>query len=273
MVLVTRYIAIGLAAYGAAVSGLYMIQRQLLYFPYPGERAPDPAAFGADDMSPVRLLTADGLSLLAWYRPAADPGGPVIVYFHGNAGHIGFRVPKIRPYLEAGYGVLLVSYRGYGGNPGRPSEEGLYADGRAALAWLAEAGVAPGRIVLYGESLGGGVAVQMASETRVGAVVLEAPFSSVTDIAAARMPLVPVRWLLRDRFDCAAKIASIGAPLLVLHGERDGVVPVRFGRKLYAAAVEPKEALFIAEAGHNNLYDFGAAEAVRDFMARSLPRE
>jgi fermentation-respiration switch protein FrsA (DUF1100 family) len=266
------YIAFGVAAYGALVGGLYLAQRQLMYFPFPSGGVREPAAHGAPEMTLVRLISADGLRLMAWYRPPPAPERPVLVYFHGNAGHIGFRAGKVRAYLDAGFGLLLVSYRGYSGNPGQPSEEGLYADGRGALDFLAARGIAPDRMVLYGESLGGGVAIEMARERQVGAVVLEAPFSSIADIAAFRLPFVPVRALLRDRFENAAKIASVGAPVLVVHGEKDGIVPIRFGRKLLAAAAEPKEGRFFPRAGHNDLYDFGAAEAVIDFITRHLPQ-
>jgi fermentation-respiration switch protein FrsA (DUF1100 family) len=254
------------------VGGMYLIQRRLMYFPSPDPDVREPAAYGVPEMKVVWLSTADGLRLLAWYRPPPGAQAPVLVYFHGNAGHIGYRAPKVRPYLDAGYGVLLLSYRGYSGNPGWPSEEGLYADGRAALGFLSDEGVAPGRLVLYGESLGAGVAVELARRTPVPAVVLEAPFSSVADVAAYHFPFIPVRPLVRDRFENAAKIASTGAAILVLHGEQDRVVPIRSAQKLLAVAREPKEARFFSEAGHDDLYDFGAAEAVTDFVARHVPR-
>ena len=166
--------------------------------------------------------------------------------------------------------MLLAEYRGYGGNPGTPSEEGFYADGRAALDFLAAREVPAARIVLYGESLGTGVAVQLALERRVGAVVLEAPFTSAVDVGADIYPFLPVRLLARDRFDSIAKIAAIGAPLLVLHGEADKVVPVRFGRALLAAARQPKEGVFVPGAGHADLYQHGGAGIVLDFLARRL---
>ncbi|MGF1640179.1 MAG: alpha/beta hydrolase, partial [Rhodospirillales bacterium] len=164
------------AGYVVVVGAMFAFQRSMLYLP--STTTPLPATSGVPEMRPVGLVTADGLDLVAWYRPAAE-GHPTIVYFHGNGGHIGHRGSKVRPYLDAGYGLLLVSYRGYGGNPGRPSEEGLYRDGRAALAFLGTHGVPPARTVLYGESLGTGVAVHIAAERAramqpVGALVLEA---------------------------------------------------------------------------------------------------
>lgn len=263
-----RYLAAGAGLYGLMVGGLYLMQRQLMYFP--DDERPAPADWGVPEMEPVTLTTGDGLELLAWYHPAPSADRPVVAYFHGNGGHIGLRGSKVRPFLDAGYGVLLLTYRGYSGNPGRPSEAGLYADGRAALAFLRRRGVAAERMVLYGESLGSGVAVQLATETRVAALVLEAPFSSAGDVAAHAFPFLPARQLVRDRFDSAAKIASVRAPVLVIHGERDRVVPPRFGRKLFEAANEPKESRFIAGAGHNDLHEFDVGAIAATFISRHL---
>ncbi|MEE8279172.1 MAG: alpha/beta hydrolase, partial [Alphaproteobacteria bacterium] len=237
-----QLIITGLVIYGALVGGLFLVQRQLMYFP--DTRTPEPARAGVPEMREVALTTEDGLRLMAWYRPAQTPDGPVIVFFHGNAGNIGNRGAKIRPFIVAGFGVMLLSYRGYGGNPGSPTEEGLNRDGRAALEFLSNNGVPSRRAVLYGESLGSGVAVEMATERPVGGVVLEAPFTSVADVAASQFFFVPARYLVRDRFDSLSKIDAIGAPLLILHGERDRTIPVRYGRRLFAAARQPKKSLF-----------------------------
>ena len=262
-------IVVGLALiYVVVVAVPYLRQRKMIYFP--DAALPEPAAAGVPEMAPVTLRTTDGLELVAWYAPARDEA-PVVVYFHGNAGNIGGRGGKARPYLDAGFGVLLVAYRGFSGNPGEPSEAGFYHDARAALSFLDGEGVPAERIVVYGESLGSGVAVQMASERRFGAVVLEAPFTSIVDVAAAHYWYIPARYLVRDRFDSVAKIKDIGAPVLIVHGERDRIVPTRFGRALFDAAVEPKEGLFPADAGHNDLYDYGVAEAVIEFLKRRFP--
>lgn len=247
-------------AYALFTGALYAFQRNLLY--YPDSAPPVLAEAGVPEMGEVTLATEDGLALLAWYK-RAEAGRPTIVYFCGNAGHIGYRGGKVRPYLDAGMGVLLVGYRGYGGNPGKPTEEGLYADGRAALAFLARQGVAPAATVAYGESLGAAVAVQVAHERAaaapLGALVLEAPFASLANVAAKHYPFVPVNWLLKDRFESADKIARVGAPVFILHGERDGIVPVESGQALYAAAVAPKDALWLADGRHNDLYSFDEA--------------
>ncbi|MCZ6764468.1 MAG: alpha/beta hydrolase [Alphaproteobacteria bacterium] len=254
------------AGYVLVAAVIFFTQRRLMYLPDP--TPPSLAQAGVPDMSVVALRTGDGLDLEAWYRPAARDSAPTLVYLHGNAGNIGHRGGKVRPYLDAGFGVLLVSWRGYGGNPGRPTEQGLYEDARAAVAYLSAAGVATTQIVLYGESLGSGPAVHIAAEGDFGAVVLEAPFTSAGDLAQRHYWYLPARALLRDRYDSQSKIARIGAPLLILHGERDQVVPARFGRTLLAAARRPKDGAFFAAAGHNDLYEHGAAQSVIDFLGR-----
>ncbi|MDP6804201.1 MAG: alpha/beta hydrolase [Rhodospirillales bacterium] len=258
--------------YALVVGGLFVIQRSLLYFP--SDNVPVPAETLVPEMAVVSLTTADGLELDSWYAPAAV-GRPTIVYFCGNGGHIGMRDAKVRAYLDAGFGVLLVGYRGYGDNPGSPSERGLYSDGRAALGFMRENGVAPRMRVLYGESLGSGVAVQLAIEQSgagdpVGAVVLEAPFTSVGAVAQAHYPFVPARWIVRDRFDSVSKIARVGSPVYIVHGEGDRIVPVRYGRRLFAAAAEPKEMRIVGGAGHNDLYDFDVPEGVIAFLDRTF---
>ena len=266
----TNFITVGVVVYVVFVTALYVFQRNIMYFP--NTSVPSPVHSGVPEMQPVTLETEDGLNLLAWYR--AVEGQPVVVYFHGNAGNIGARGFKVRPYLDAGFGVLLVSYRGYGGNRGSPTEEGLYADGRAALDFLKAQGVAPGRTVLYGESLGTGVAVQLASELApenpVAALVLEAPLTSMGDVAAHHYPVVPARWLVKDRFDSAAKIGGVKTPVLIIHGDRDRTIPVKFGKMLFEAAVEPKEGRWLEGGDHNDLYDFGAAQIVVEFLQRRL---
>ncbi len=259
---------IGVAfGYGVLVGGMYLFQRSLLY--HPGGLSGIPADAGVAEMIPVDLGTADGLTLTSWFR-AAVPGRPTIVFFQGNAGNIGNRGFKARVFLDAGYGLLLTGYRGYGGNPGSPTEEGLYADGRAALAFLADRGVAPGELILYGESLGTGIAVhlaaEMAADRPAGGLVLETPFSSIADVAASHYPFIPARWLVKDRFDSAAKIARVDAPVFIFQSRDDRVIPVRFGERLFEAAVEPKQSLWIDGGGHNELYEMGAGKAVLAFI-------
>jgi len=264
-----RYLAYAFAGYALFTGVIGCSQRRLMY--HPSNEAPILGDAGVPDMAAVTLNTADGLELLAWHRAPSRPGAPSLIYFHGNAGHIGHRGHKVRPYLDAGYGVLLVSWRGYGGNPGSPTEQGFYDDARAAYDFLEASGVAPGRIVVYGESIGGGPAVQLAEERTIGALILEAPFTSATDLAQRTYWFLPARYILLDRYESKSKIGAIDAPLFIVHGERDRVVPVDMGRALLAAAKPPKDARFFPGAGHNDLYDYGAADAVLDFLARVFP--
>jgi uncharacterized protein len=254
-------------AYAVIVGALYVFQRQILYLP--GGGRPELGALAEFGVRKVDLRTADGLVLFAWYSPPRS-GGPVVAYFHGNGGHIGYRAERLVAFVRSGYGVLMLEYRGYGGNPGAPTESGLYIDGAAALDFLAGEGVPPNRLVLYGESLGSGVAVSLAAEREVAGLVLEAPFTSVAEVAQHHYSFMPAAALVRDRFDSLAKIGNLKAPILILHGERDRVVPIRFGRALFDAAPQPKEFWHSEEAGHENLMRFGGFEAVRRFIERRV---
>ena len=219
----------------------------------------------ASFMREETIRTSDGLALTTWYAPAKE-GQRTIVYIHGNAGTLGDRHGRVLPYLQRGFGLLLVGYRGYGGNPGEPTEAGLYEDGRAHLNWLAQQGVKDDEVVLYGESLGAAVAIQMAIERRLAALVLEAPFASILLSARARYPMFAFEWLIKDKFANIDKIDRINVPLFVIHGGRDRVTPQRFGRMVFERAREPKSALWPEEAGHNDLVQFGMIEAVMRFL-------
>jgi hypothetical protein len=192
----------------------------------------------------------------------------VVLYLHGNAAHIGHRTYRLERFQRLGWGVLLLEYRGYGGNPGRPSEAGLVIDAHAGMAALRAMGFAPAAIVLWGESLGTGPAVQLAVEHKVGAVLLESPYTSITDIARSRYWLFPVGFLLRDRFDSLRRISRVQAPVLVMHGALDQVVPVAMGRAIHAFAPDPKQLWIAPHAGHVDLVEAGAIEVAGDFITK-----
>ena len=177
-------------------------------------------------------------------------GRPMILYFHGNSGGIDLRDERFRALAEAGMGLIAIEYRGYASSTGRPSERGLKLDGEAAYAAAIASGVAPERIVPLGESLGSGVAVALAARHKVGALVLDSPYSSIADVAAARYWFMPVRALLRDPFRNDFLIGSVHAPTLMAHGTKDTVVPIRFGEKLFALANPPKAFWRVEGAGH-----------------------
>jgi uncharacterized protein len=236
-----------------------LYQRKLLYFP--NRVAVAPAAVGLPQAKVLKLKTSDGETLVAWHiAPAA--GKPLILYFHGNGGGLELRNERFKALTETGDGLLAIEYRGYGGSSGSPSEEGLQRDAEAAYEAALALGTAPKDIVVMGESLGTGVAVPLAARHEVGAVVLDSPFSSIVDVAAAHFWMFPVRLLMRDRFRSDQAIGSVHAPLLVVQGDRDDVTPIRFAEKLYALANEPKRFIRVEGAGHLAL-GFKIPEALR----------
>lgn len=251
--------------YLAVVGGLAVVQRDMIY--HPGSNAGDPADAGLPEMVPVPIRTDDGWVVTGWYAPPPVAGKPTVLFLHGNGGTIANRAHKARGFLNAGMGVYLAGYRGYGGNPGRPSEQGLYHDGRAALAWLTQRGVPENRIAVYGESLGTGVAVQVVSERAVAALVLEAPFTRLPELAPPVVVPAMADMLVVDRYDNLAKIGEVTVPTLILHGEQDGTVPVAMGRRLLdASGAAEKRGLFLPKAGHNDLWDYGAGDVAAEFI-------
>jgi hypothetical protein len=254
-----------LLLYVLALAALFLLQRRILF--RPDTTPPDLARVPLAGLRPMTVTTEDGLSLLAWYSPPPREDGRVVLYLHGNAGHIGHRAYRLGPLRALGWGVLLLEYRGYGGNPGHPSEAGLLDDARSGLAALGTMGITLDRILLWGESLGSGLAVRLAVEHPVAAAILEAPYTSITAMARRRYPFAPAGRLLLDRFDSLSCIGAVGAPVLVLHGARDRIVPVAMGRALFAAAPEPKQLWIADRAGHVDLVEAGAIEAAGEFVA------
>jgi uncharacterized protein len=261
-----------LASLGLTVVGLYVLvvlgaywqQRALVY--HPGGLRLAPAQFGLADVADVTLATPDGEKLVAWYVKAAS-GQPTILYVHGNAGHLSERSERIRFFQQAGLGILMLAYRGYSGSTGTPSETANVADAVLAFDHLIATGVRKQDIVLFGESLGTGVAVQVAG-LRPGAagLVLDSPFTSMSDAGAHHFPWLPVRVLLTDRYDSLSRIAALHLPLLILHGEADATVPVAMGRALYAAANQPKRIATFPGAQHILHAQFGSLQIVHDFI-------
>jgi uncharacterized protein len=259
----------GVALYLAGITALWAFQRDLMYFPDGLPRVPPSYYEMLDGVQEVSFTTADGLELVSWYAPA-PANRPTVVLFHGNGGSLRGERYRLKHFKDAGLGVLLLAYRGYSGNGGSPSEQGLYADARAALDWLQTNGVDGRSIVLYGISLGSGVATKMAAEREVGAVVLESPYTSTVDVAAWRFPVVPVSWLMEDRFESLARIGSITEPVLVIHGDKDFVVPQRFGKQLFEAANEPKQGFWPHGVGHNDVFDNGGFDTALEFIRRTM---
>jgi fermentation-respiration switch protein FrsA (DUF1100 family) len=227
-------------------------QRRLMYFPF-GD-VPPPAAVGLPSAETIAFQTEDRLTLQGWFLSSAKPsGGFTVLVFNGNAGNRSFRAPLAAGLRALGASVLLFDYRGYGGNPGGASETGLAADARAARRYVSgRPDVDAARLIYFGESLGSGVAVGLAAEHHPAALVLRSPFASMADVGQFHYPILPVRWLLKDRFDSIGRIARIGCPLLVIAGDRDGVVPYAHSQRLFAAAAPPRTFVTVAGADHND---------------------
>ena len=237
---------------------LRVLERQLIYFPssLPREMPPPDLPHGtAED---AYFTTEDGVTVHGWYVTAHDaPEGSraVVVHFHGNAGNILDRADHVDALAARGVDVFILSYRGYGKSEGEPSEAGLYEDAEATYAYLVgERGIEPSRVVPYGQSLGSAVAVELATRHPVGRLILESPFTSAPELGRRFYPFLPdfIFDRLEHRFDSLSKIGRVRAPLLVIHGEQDEIVPVEMGRRLYEAAPEPKEWYAIPHAGHND---------------------
>ena len=290
----------GVALAAAVAAGLLLLlmvvspwlARVFLFHPDPADPGPPPTVAGVEGEA-VTLRASDGVAVRAWWYGMEDDGGTVVV-FHGNAGHLGHRVHLARELLQRGFSVLLAGYRGYGGSEGTPHEEGLYRDGRAALAFAAEQAGGAGSVALLGRSLGGAVAAGVADGAEAdpdegdgpaaeppampGALVLDSTFTSLEGMGREVYPFLP-RFAfrrLRDSFPTLERMGRIALPVLVVHGEEDRLVPPAMGRELYQAARGPKAWLGVPDAGHNDLLQVAGAsyfDEVEAFLRRHLTPE
>ena len=239
-----------------------------MYFPDTAHTTP--AEAGLPQATELPLTAADGVHITAWFvAPQGDK--PVIVFFHGNGGSLRYSVARFRELIGAGIGLVALEYRGYGGNEGSPSEAGLIADGEAAYAYAA-AHYPTKQIVIWGQSLGSGVAVAVAAEKPVGRIILEAPFTSTAAVASIRYWYIPVSLLMKDQFHSDRRIQKVTAPLLILHGMKDQVVPFAMGERLFELANKPKHIVRFLDAGHDDIDANGALNAVARFLAGDLDR-
>ena len=242
---------------------LFFVQRSFL-FPIPTAERTTPQAAGFREAEEHVLATAYGEKVIVWHVPA-KPGRPVILYFHGNGDFLAGFFGRFRDLIADGTGIVALSYRGYAGSSGHPSERGLLQDAAAAYAFTT-ARYGAERIVVWGFSLGTGVAVALAAEQSVGKVILEAPFTSLADVAAAAFPVFPVRLAMKDTFHSDRRIARMKAPLLIMHGARDATIPIVFGERLFVLAHEPRTFVRFPDGGHNDLDAYGAIETARQFI-------
>jgi fermentation-respiration switch protein FrsA (DUF1100 family) len=257
-----KWLFFAVAIFGCVVAVAYAAQRSLQYHPDRTRVPPDAAGlFGAEE---IELTTADGEKVIVWHVP---PKGdrPVVLYFHGNGGSLAWRANRFRSFVADGTGLVALSYRGYGGSTGSPTEAGLIADAEAAYAFAA-ARYPVERIAVWGESLGTGVAVALAASHKIARLILETPFTSAADVGARIYWFLPVQLLMKDSFRSDARIGKVTVPVLVLHGTADAVIPFGFGEKLFALANEPKRFVRLEGGGHSNLDQFGAQDAIRAFL-------
>jgi Hydrolases of the alpha/beta superfamily len=249
--------------YAGVVAAMYLAQRSFIY-PIPTTARTSPKAAGFAQAEENVLTTADGERVIVWHVAPRD-GRHVVIYFPGNGDTLAGSAGRFEAITSDGTGLVALSYRGYAGSGGSPSEQGLLSDAAATYAFAA-ALYDPSRIVLWGFSLGSGVAVALAAQHPVGGLILEAPYSSIADVAAAAFPFLPVRYLLKDTFRSDERVKRVAAPLLVMHGAQDLTIPIVFGEQLFAMAHEPKQFLRFDGGGHADLGNFGAIETARHFI-------
>ena len=257
-----RLVLFFIFSYVTLLGVAYVFQRKLLYFPLKLRPSLDNLS---GIYTEVHIQTKDQLSLTHWY---AKRGRPYILVFHGNGGNIEGRGYKFQFLVDHGYSVLLVGYRGYGDNPGKPTEKKLISDSALVLEWLLkEEGISSKDIVLFGESLGSGVAIALATQYSVKALIFDGAYSSVSEVGQSAYLFFPVRWFLKDTWDSQSRIPKVKSPLLFIHSKKDSIVPFRFAHKLFKVANEPKEHIWLEGSGHNeNLEKESVRKSIINFL-------
>ncbi len=242
---------------------LYFYQRNLLYHPNENNYSGDQISV---DIKKVKILTSDKIELLGWYHEKNIKNLKTLLFFHGNAGSLENRIHKLNHFKEMDINFLIIAWRGFSGNKGKPSEKGLYDDGQSAIKWLKNNGLDEKNLILYGESLGTGVATHLAQNKNFAGIILETPFTSMIDAAKTFYPYIPVKLLLKDKFENQKKIKNINLPILIMHGEVDQIVPFSMGKKIYEIANEPKYSYFTKYDNHMMEYDEKLILALKSFL-------
>ena len=242
---------------------LYFYQRSLLYHPNENNYSGDKISV---DIEKVKIQTSDNIELLGWYHEKNLKDYKTLVYFHGNAGSLENRIHKLNHFQDMNINFLIVAWRGFNGNKGKPSEKGLYVDGKSTIDWLIKKGVDEKNLILYGESLGTGVASHLAQNKNYAGVILETPFTSMIDAAKNFYPYIPVNLLLKDKFENYKKVKNINSPILIMHGEVDQIVPFSMGKKIYELANNPKYSYFTKYDNHMMEYDENLILALKSFF-------
>jgi len=242
---------------------LFIFQRSLMYHPLENNYSGDKLNV---EVEKVKILTSDNINLLGWFHKKDLNKFKTIIYFHGNAGNLENRIHKLNHFKNMDVNFLIIAWRGFSGNKGKPSEKGLYTDANSAILWLKKMGLTEKDIILYGESLGTGVATEIAQNNDYAGLVLETPFTSMVEAAKNFYPYIPVSLLLKDKYDNQNKIKNINTPLLVMHGEIDQIVPFWMGKKIYEIANEPKSSYFTNYDDHMMEYDEKLLFALKTFI-------
>jgi len=242
---------------------LYFYQRNLLYHPSENNYSGDKILV---DIEKVKISTSDNIQLLGWYHKKNLKDYKTLIFFHGNAGSLENRIHKLNHFQDMNINFLIIAWRGFSGNNGKPSEQGLYEDGKSAIDWLIKKGVSEKNLILYGESLGTGVATHLAQNKSFAGIILETPFTSMIDAAKKFYPYIPVKFLLKDKFENYKKIKKINIPVLVMHGEADQIVPFKMGKKIYEIANQPKYSYFTKYDNHMMEYDKNLLTALNKFF-------
>jgi len=252
-------------AYLTLVFIIFIFQRNLLYHPNENNYFGDELKVKVEK---VKIKTSDNFELLGWYHEKDLKNFKTLVFFHGNAGTLENRIHKINHFKDININFLIISWRGFSGNSGKPSEKGLYKDGESAINWLKEKNLKDTDIVLYGESLGTGIVTHIAQKYKFAGVILESPFTSMVDAAKNVYPYFPIRFLLKDKYESEKKIKNITSPILIMHGEADQVVPFWMGEKMYKLANEPKYFYFPKKDNHMMEYNEKMIEILNDYLMR-----
>ena len=245
---------------------LYFYQRNLLYHPNENNYTGDKISVKIEK---VKIQTSDNIELLGWYHEKNIKDYKTLVYFHGNAGSLENRIHKLNHFKDMNINFLIIAWRGFSGNKGEPTEQGLYEDGKSAINWLEKKGINEKNLILYGESLGTGVATHLAQKKNYAGLILETPFTSMIDAAKTFYPYIPINILLKDKFENHKKVKNINSPILVMHGEIDQIVPFSMGKKIFEIANEPKYSYFTKYDNHMMEFDEKLVYAIESFI-RSL---
>jgi len=241
----------------------YIFQRSLLYHPAENNYSNDQLSISVEK---VKIVTQDNIELLSWYHNKNINNYKTILFLHGNAGSLKNRIHKINHFKDVNVNFLLLAWRGFSGNDGKPTEEGLYEDARSAINWLKSKGIKENNIIIYGESLGTGVAIEIAQKKNFSGIILESPFTSMIDAAKDKYPYLPVRLILKDKYESNKKIKNINIPILIMHGKIDNIVPFYMGKKMYELANEPKYFYFSEYDNHMMEYNEKLINTLKNFI-------